>query len=331
MPFYKGVITIKRRIVLSLLTLCLCCLFGVTVQAANPVIPKTDFDYLGTDVTASVQSTYRSGRAFFKDEADILPASMERDVWEKIQSTADYLNVNIAVFLGGNYRTDPETEQFTRDGTNTIFGSTSDTMFIYLDFEGYSPAYDYIWTSNNAQTIYPDTKRNKILNTMYKYLPKSSEPIYSDDIKQALLKGLDSVKSQGYVNTYENIHNNNYTTQNSSSRKKTSAEDMAAFKNFLESIPKPVVIGIIVVIVLLVIINSIRKAVRRRTSNYTSSYYNNTYSNNSYPPPPSSYHHHSRPFRSRPSRSSHSHRSSSSHSSSHRSSSSGGSGSGHHR
>ena len=162
MPFYKGVITIKRRIVLSLLTLCLCCLFGVTVQAANPVIPKTDFDYLGTDVTASVQSTYRSGRAFFKDEADILPASMERDVWEKIQSTADYLNVNIAVFLGGNYRTDPETEQFTRDGTNTIFGSTSDTMFIYLDFEGYSPAYDYIWTSNNAQTIYPDTKRNKI-------------------------------------------------------------------------------------------------------------------------------------------------------------------------
>lgn len=330
MPFYKGVITIKRRIVLSLLTLCLCCLFGVTVQAANPVIPKTDFDYLGTDVTASVQSTYRSGRAFFKDEADILPASMERDVWEKIQSTADYLNVNIAVFLGGNYRTDPETEQFTRDGTNTIFGSTSDTMFIYLDFEGYSPAYDYIWTSNNAQTIYPDTKRNKILNMMYKYLPKSSEPIYSDDIKQALLKGLDAVKSQGYVNNYQNNYNNNYTTQ-TSSRKKSSAEDMAAVKNFLQSIPRPVVIGIIIFVVLLVIVSAIRKAFRRRSS---TSYYNTSYPPNNYPPH-SNYHssyHHSRPsYRSSLSRSSHSHHSSSSHSSSHRSSSSGGSGSGHHR
>ncbi len=321
----KGVVTIKRRLIVSFLTVCILLLFNVTAYAASPVIPKTNFNYRGTDIAASIESIYRTDHAYFKDEADLLTSSSEKSIWEKLQATSDYLNVNIAVFIGGNYRTEDETVNFTINGTSSIFGSYSDTLFLYLDFEGYSPAYDYIRAFNRAEDIYPDTKRNKILNVMYQSLPKSNEPIYEDAVRQAITNGLDEIKSQGYVNSV----GTSQSQQNRPARQVSRTDTFANIGEIIQKIPSPVIFGGIALIVVLVIISSISKSIKRRfgrnnsyynSSNYYdphSNYYNSgSYHNTSY---------HRKPPRSRPSRSSRSSHRSSSSSSSHSS------GSGHYR
>lgn len=302
-------------------------LFSITAYAAGPVTPKTQFNYSGTDIVRSTDSLYRTENAYFKDEADVLPINTEREIWEKLQSAAEYLNIKIAVFLGGNYRTDDETIQFTIDSTYLIFGSSTDALFIYLDFEGYSPAYDYIRAFNRAEDIYPETKRNKILNKMYQNLPKSTEPIYSDAVRLGIENGLQEIKNQGYVNNTQNDNAYHSSPQNYN-------ESKSIAKDFFSQIPKPFIIAFIIFIVVLIIISSIKNFIKRHSvSRYTNTYYdNNSYYDDGYNHR-SSYHssYRSRPPRSRPPRHHEpSHRSSSS---SRRSSSDGphSSGSGHHR
>ncbi|MBQ9460879.1 MAG: hypothetical protein IJU51_03030, partial [Clostridia bacterium] len=349
--FLKGVVAIKRRIILSILAVCMLVtvIFSTAAYAASPVTPRTSFSYRGTDITASVESKYRDTRAFFKDEAEILPDNAEREIWEKLQSTADYLNLNIAIFIGGNYRTDDETVNFTNECISALFGSSSDTVFIYLDFEGYSPAYDYIRTSNNADTIFTDTKRNRILNTMYQKLPKSSEPIYPDSVKLGVLNGIEEIKTQGYVNNYQ--HTNTYDNANNTyddyapPPRKNNNISFNEVSSFFSKIPSWLIFGVIGFIVLIIVISAISKSIKRHTRNFTNynsnnyyddnSYYGNrngyygrgsSYHHSSYRRPPRSHSHHSPPPPPPP-RSSRSHSSSSNHSGSSNHSS----GSGHYR
>ncbi len=363
----KGVVPIKRRSFIALIVICLFMLSGITAYAANPVTPKTKFSYRGTDITASIESVYRSDKAFFKDEAELLSSAQERDLWEKLQSTADYLNVNLAVFIGGNYRTDEETVDFTIDCTAQLFGAYSDTLFVYIDFEGYSPAYDYVRAFNNADTIYPETKRNKILNIMYQDLPASTEPIYADSIKKAIANGIDEIKSQGYVNNAATVNNtypdNGYNTYDPEPMPPRQEDHKTndPIGEFFAKVPGAAIIGVIIILVVLLVISSIVRSIKRKVSGIGSSFRRNTYNTyNSYndhdtyygrgssyyhgyshsrhnpPPPPPPPGHSAPPSHSRSYGSSHSSRPSKSHSSPSRSSSrSSGtphsSGSGHHR
>ena len=298
----KGVVTIKRRSFASIIAICLIMLFSMTVHAATPVTPKTNYNYKGTDIAASIETIYRTDKAYFKDEADILTAASEKELWEKLEAAADYLNIRIAVFIGGNYRTDDETPAFTVNSTNAIFGSQSDALFIYLDFEGYSPAYDYIRAFNKAEEIYPETKRNKILNVMYQKLPKSTEPVYEDAVRQAISLGLDEVKSQGYVNpvrastpTYSSTPQTRPAPQTPQAQPE---EKPTGIEGFFKSLPPAVIYGgiaVIVVLILLVIFSSIGKHSSRRS--YNNTYYDDGYRRSNYH---SSYR--SRSYRSRPPR-----------------------------
>ncbi len=264
-----------------LFSLCMILLCGISVSAANPVIPKTSFPYDGTDVQSSVESIYRSDHAFFKDEADILTSASEDKLWEKVQATSDELNINIAVFIGGNYRTDDETVTFTTNSISYLFGSSSDTLFVYLDFEGYSPAYDYIRTSNNAENIFTETKRNKILNVMYKKLPKSTEPVYEEPVQQAISDGLDEIKNQGYVNSTQQTPDYRSNSPAASPRTERGRETPrteigSELLDFVRKIPTPIIIAVVVGIVILIIISSIVKSIKRRiNSSFGNSYYNN--------------------------------------------------------
>jgi len=281
-------------------------LFSVTAYAANPVIPKTSFEYRGMDIEPSVKSIYRTDHAYFKDEADILTEKSEKELWEKLQATVDYLNVNIAFFVGGNYRTDDETVTFTQKATESIFGSNSDSIFIYLDFEGYSPAYDYIRTLNKADEIFSETKRNKILNVMYQNLPKSTEPVYEDAVRTAISNGLDEIKSQGYVNSINS--KSEYSSTNPEYDNAAAPDNNAAppheynghdsgNRELSEEIPLPVIIGAIVLIVVLIIISSIAKAIKRLFRGSSGGSYYNNYDDyyghhNSYHDYGSHHHHH---------------------------------------
>ena len=305
--FPKGVVAIKRRIILSVLTVCMLVtvFFSTIAYAASPVTPRTSFSYRGTDITSSVKTTYRSSRAFFKDEAEILPDNAEKEIWEKIQSTADYLNLNIAFFIGGNYRTDDETVNFTNECISALFGSSSDTVFIYLNFEGYSPAYDYIRTSNNADTIFTDTKRNRILNTMYQNLPKSTEPVFPDSVKLGVLNGIEEIKNQGRVNNIQSSNtyaNANDTNDYPPPRQENNTNYFNDVSNFFSRIPGWVIFGVIGFLILLIIISAISKSVKRHTQNFNNYNSNGYYNSNDYYDRGSSYHHssyHRRPPRHR--------------------------------
>ena len=307
----KGVVTIKRRILIPFLTICTLLMFSMSAYAATPVLPKTNFDYKGTEIPPSVSTTYRTDHALFKDEAELLTPTSEKELWEKLEATVDYLNINIAVFIGGNYRTNDETVTFTDQAISSVFGKNSDTIFIYLDFEGYSPAYDYIRVSNKAEDIFPETKRNKILNVMYQTLPKSTEPIYEDAVRSAISKGLDEIKSQGYVNTARPSQTStvrSYRTPEPVPQQKTDS----GFMDFIRSIPRPYIYGgiaVIIVLILIAILSSAAKRRSRRTNNYYNNYNDNYYDHRDNYYSGRSYHHHSqynaynrRPPRGRPPR-----------------------------
>ncbi len=177
----------------SFISVCMLLLFSITAYAVSPVTPKTSFDYRGTDTEASLVSQYRDSKAFFRDEAEILTGKQQEEIWEKLQAVTDDMDIKVAVFLGGNYRSDPETEDFAHDCAVSLFGNDSDSLFIYLDFEGHSPAYDYIRALNKAERIFNKAAIDDIFDVMYEYLPPSDEPVYSDDVKKALLMGMDEV------------------------------------------------------------------------------------------------------------------------------------------
>ena len=295
-PFVKGVILIKRLFALFLILGCLF-MFSTTVRAVDDAVtPKTSFVYQGNDVISSLNSghSYRSERAYFRDEADVLPSSVERDVWEQIQTVADHANLHLAVFLGGHYRTDAETETFTCDSTAALFGSSSDALFIYLDFEGHSPAYDYIRAFNRAETVYTASVIQTTLNTMYRYLPKSGETVEADDVRQALVSGLEKIRQQPVVGTVNSVPADRYTDS-------TIARVASDIAVFLRQIPTHVIVIVIVVLVLLLIAAVSRSSRRRRSSR--SFYEHPPYHHNNYYGSRSSYARRS-PSRRRPSRSS---------------------------
>ena len=89
-------------------------------SVANPV---HDFSYDGNDIKQSLLSGkyYKTNNAYYKDEAQIFDSDSDYGkLCENIQATADKIGMNVAVFIGGNYRSDPETEEFTRNGMNCL-------------------------------------------------------------------------------------------------------------------------------------------------------------------------------------------------------------------
>lgn len=261
-------VTIKRRIIISLFALCLFFLFSITAFAADPVIPKTSFDYKGTDAVASAKTTYRTDTAFFKDEAELLTEDQQVAVWKKLQETAKGTNIKIAVFLGGNYRTDDETENFTYDCAAAVFGVNSDSMFIYLDFEGYSPSYDTVRVLNKAENYFNETARNKILQSMYQYLPSSGKPIYSDKVEQALLQGFSEITAQYSGRVDQPSSASGYYDPQQPRQDQAPRRSQNSDPDTIWGMPTFVfyIVGAIVVIVILLIFSAIARAIGRLCS-----------------------------------------------------------------
>jgi hypothetical protein len=265
-------------------------MFTTTVYAATdkPVTPKTDFDYDAMDIVPSLLSPCKSDIAFFKDEAYVLTNAMANEIYAKISSLAESLDLKIAVYVGGNYRTDTETERYTYEAGKKLFGDSSDALFIYIDFEGYSPAYDYIRAFNMAQNVFTETKRNKILNAMYKYLPKSTEPIYSEKVRKGILNGLSEIERMGYsLETVTSYSASSYYVDDADYVQNSKSDTFSEIKDFIKNIPSAAIIGFIAFIVVSMIFSSIKRKVnnfKNKTSNYHNYYndngYNNSYHNN---------------------------------------------------
>lgn len=187
---------IFKRCAAFLLCLVLFSMAAVTAFADDRVlIPKNDgFMYYANDYSSALYADdyKKTENAYFRDESEMLNSTEIGSAFEEIQNAADKTGIKVAVFIGGQYRNDSLTEAFTQECTKLLFGENAETnsVFLYMDFEGHSPSYDYICTYHDAKLYYPnsgfDDRVEEMVQNMYKYLPKSGKTIYSSAVTGAI-------------------------------------------------------------------------------------------------------------------------------------------------
>lgn len=185
--------------------------YAEIVEYNDVADPVHDFNYYAYDIAGAIDSGryYRSDNAYFKDEADVFASDLVcEEIFGEIQKTADEIDMNVAIFIGGLYRDDPTTKNFASQSSEYVFGKEDgiNSVFLYLDFEGQSPSYDYIDTFHDAQLYYTNStlfdRIQDMIDDMYEYLPESGETVYKDDVQDAIWVFLDdlvSFKKEGLV------------------------------------------------------------------------------------------------------------------------------------
>lgn len=161
---------------------------------SNIVIPNYQADYSGENVQASLfgGQFYQSENVYLCDEAAIFTDEDLEEIQKLLTRTARSTNMNIALFIGGVYRDDDLTERFTISALKAIFGNEpyTNSIMLYLDFEGHSPSYDLIRTQHDANLYITgeegEGRIGHILENMYQYLPKSGETVYRSKVKSAI-------------------------------------------------------------------------------------------------------------------------------------------------
>lgn len=125
------------------------------------------------------------------DEADMLTDEEERELVDEIRETAEYINMNILIYVSGTtIYSESGTEDYAEQLCLEAYGYDADSIVLYMDLSGhddpgYSP-YDFIYTRNRARFYYSgysdlsDGGRiQNIFDAMNPYLPRCNEDVYS--------------------------------------------------------------------------------------------------------------------------------------------------------
>lgn len=112
-----------------------------------------------------------------------------------VRETAKQIDMYVAVFISGEDMSDYETEVFSEECYEDMFGENTDGIFFYMDLSDGKPLYDYISTSGMGALIYTDYRNDgknnvidKIFKKVYNYLPssESGQKASADDLKLAV-------------------------------------------------------------------------------------------------------------------------------------------------
>jgi len=129
------------------------------------------------------------------DTSGILEDNELEKINESVKKTAEEIDMYVAVFISGVDMSDSQTETFSEDCYEDMFGENTDGVFFYMDMSDGKPLYDYISTSGMGALIYTDYKNDgednvidKMLKQIYNYLPSSDsgKKATSDEIKLAV-------------------------------------------------------------------------------------------------------------------------------------------------
>lgn len=188
--------------VIAAAIMCLCLVPCLSASAANN-------DYSGWDgnwENSTLIDDEYEGIGFFSDE-------YKQELNEAIQQYSKDLEMNIVVYIGGEYRSDSNTKSFCDDYYDTMFGNDTDGILYYIDLSGKRPAYDYISTAGKCILLY-EKNRESIFNYLDNYLPASGMPIEEYDIYQAVSAYLSELKyySTQKHSKYEYYHDTNKGT-----------------------------------------------------------------------------------------------------------------------
>jgi hypothetical protein len=214
-----------------------------------PVVPvsasakESDYNGWGGDASQSK----------FVDDVDYFSDSEEQEINEKIQETAQELEMNILVLAAGSnyYMSDSATEEFCDDSYDSTFGNNTDGVFFFMDFTGKQPAYDYISTSGKAVLFYQDDLDNEsMINMIHRFLPSSDldASLYTDDIAEGIYCFLDQLESrQDGPSYYYDPDSDYYFTYGKNGELEVSKNKplRARLKAFIFALPIGLIAGII--------------------------------------------------------------------------------------
>lgn len=182
-----------------------------------------------------------------------------------VQETAENINMYVAIYLSGTDLSDPATETFADEFSEDLFGENTDNVVYYMDLSGGIPAYDYISTSGMAALVYTDERNDgsdnridKMLESIFNYLPSSGEEIDKYDITngiQEICRQLEMYAEKGAKSGYYCYDSNDgkYIYQKNGTVLVTSKKPITIMFKFI--VPG-IIAGIIISIVLFFIIKS---------------------------------------------------------------------------
>ncbi len=127
--------------------------------------------------------------SFLVDDAQVLTSEEEEELMEDICDTAEYIDMNIGIFVSGTYTPRDDTQMYCERICADAFGLGDDSVVLYLDLSGqddlsYSP-YDFFYTRNRARFYYTDgacgdsNRVQEVFSEMNPYLPRGDEDVVS--------------------------------------------------------------------------------------------------------------------------------------------------------
>ena len=177
---------------------------------------KGEFKNMTVDTALKSSPHYQSEKAYFCDEAEIFDEQTRKEIFKKTEEVSEKINMGVAIYIGGYNRSRKETREFIGVALEKLFGTDDgdDSIGLYLDFEGGAPgtAYDYIDAYRDAYFWYPElgednssesNRTERMLDHIYKYLPKTGSDVHKSDVKKAVdsfLHDLEYYKNQGIIN-----------------------------------------------------------------------------------------------------------------------------------
>jgi uncharacterized protein len=119
------------------------------------------------------------------DDKGIFSASEIDELDSLVRETSEELDLYIAIYLSDTARSETSTRVFADDYYEELFEPDSDGVLYYMDLSEQYSAYDFISTSGKAMLLY-DENTDEMLESIFRYLPSSGEPIYASDIESGI-------------------------------------------------------------------------------------------------------------------------------------------------
>lgn len=116
-----------------------------------------------------------TSRSKLIDDRDIISSIEEKRLNKLIKEYSAKLEMNIIIYVSGTRFSDSNTKSFTANTYDELMGQEfTDGLLYYMDFSGKTPAYDYLWVSGSAATIFPHDI-SEVTDKIVPYLPPSSK------------------------------------------------------------------------------------------------------------------------------------------------------------
>lgn len=137
---------------------------------------------------------YRDENVFFYDEPDLFSEGQRKRIVEMLKKASEDIGFNVALYTGGVSRSDREIERIAENNAKSLFEFDKyyGTVFLYIDMDGYSNAYDFMFCAKDAFLYYPngddgaEDRIDKILQATETHFPYGGGEIIASEIEEGI-------------------------------------------------------------------------------------------------------------------------------------------------